>query len=239
MRKIVLGLAALLLLSAVPAVGGEDEKVYEWEYTLIHSDLPLYDFEWDDFWPRGMVGEDIIAGCETRVAFGDWQFTPNPADQFPHDPVWYRLSNYGAFHCATNIRTAPKRDELDEGPFSRGFFARIGEGRRDDRTFEIWVLQQGMIPGSEYTLLARNGGKDDLIRSFRVLQSRCPKSNLLKARNLDVWQTRYCKINDRHQLLRFARRMLREPDYGTLELIEGVEEGPETEAPDPIDNPKN
>ena len=133
----------------------------------------------------------------------------------------------------------PNATNLTRVPFSRGFFARIGEGRRDGRTFEIWVLQQGMIPGSEYTLLARNGGKDDLIRSFRVLQSRCPKSNLLKARNLDVWQTRYCKINDRHQLLRFARRMLREPDYGTLELIEGVEEGPETEAPDPIDNPKN
>ena len=162
-----LGLAALLLLSAAPTVAAEADEEYEWEYTPIHSDLPLYDFEWDDFWPRGIVGEDMIAGCETRVAFGDWQFRPNPADQFGYDPLWYRLSNYGVFHCATNIRSAAERGSLDEGEFSRGFFARIGKGRRGNQKFELWVLQEGMVPGSEYTLLARDPDDEGIVTSFR------------------------------------------------------------------------
>ena len=51
-----------------------------------------------------------------------------------------------------------------------------------------------------------------------------------------VWARDYCKINGRAELLRFARRMLREPDYGTLELAKAIEEGPETEASDPSNN---
>ena len=53
---------------------------------------------------------------------------------------------------------------------------------------------------------------------------------------MDVWARDYCKINGRAELLRFARRMLREPDYGTLELAKAIEEGPETEASDPSNN---
>ena len=226
-------LAMALLLDASPIVAEEE---YEWEYTLIHSDLPLYDFGWKDFWPRGFSSPDVIAGCESKVAFGDWQFTPNPTDEFADDPSWYRFSNYGVFHCAANIRTAYELDELADGEFARGFFARIGAAKKVGEKWELWVLQQGMIPGSEYTLLARPAGDDGLVTSFTVLQSRCPKSNLIEAQNMDVWKTSYCKINSRRELLDYAKRMIGEPSLGTLVRAEDTEKGPETNASDPSGN---
>ena len=215
----------------MPVLAKDD---YEWQQTLIHSDLPLYDFSWDDLWPRSFYAPDIIAGCESRVAFGDWQLAPNPANEFAEDPLWYRISNSGVFHCAASIRTAFERGELDAGEFSRGFFARIGEGKRNGETWELWVLQQGLVPGSDYLLLARKANSDELIITFSVLQSRCAKAALIEADNFDIWNTSYCKINTRGELLAVARRMLKEPDYGTLRRIEDGEKGPATEAADPL-----
>lgn len=223
-----------LFLTIPLPVSAEDE--YEWEYTLIHSDLPLYNFEWHDFWPRGFNSPDVIAGCESKVAFGDWLFSPNPSDKFADDPSWYRFSSYGVFHCAANIRTAYELDELPDGEFSRGFFARIGHAKRDGQNWELWVLQQGIIPGSEYLLLARPAGDNGLVTSFTVLQSRCPKSNLLEARDMDVWTTSYCKVNSRRELLAYAKRMMGEPSLGMLVRADEKDKGPESDASDPSDN---
>lgn len=217
----------------MPVLATDD---YEWQQTLIHSDLPLYDFSWDDLWPRSFYAPDIIAGCESKVALGDWQFTPNPDDDFAEDPSWYRFSNYGAFHCAANIRTASERGELNAGEFARGFFARIGEGKRNGKTWELWVLQQGFRPGSEYLLLARQPNPEELVVTFSVLQSRCAQADLMEAGNFDIWNTSYCKINTRRDLRAFAQQMLTEPDYGSLRLIEGEEKGSTTEAADPLSN---
>ena len=227
-------LAVLLLMHSGPAFAEEE---YEWEHTLIHSDLPLYDFEWENFWPRGFSSPGVIAGCDSRVAFGDWRFFPNPDDEFADDPSWYRISNYGVFHCAANIRTANELNELPAGDFSRGFFVKIGSAKNDGENWELWVLQQGMIPGSEYTLLARPQGDDGLVTSFTVLQSRCSKDHLLEAQNMDVWNTSYCKINSRRELLAYSQRMLKEPILGTLLLAETNNEGPETDASDPSQEP--
>ena len=228
-------LSLLAFAFASPALA-EDE--YDWESTLIHSELPLYDFEWSDFWPRGFTefdDETFSIGCVATVSFGDWRFTPNPANE-SGDLAWYRFENYGAFHCATNILTADEREELSDGEFSRGFFARIGNASKDGKKFELWVLQQGMVPGSDYLLLSRPVNSDGTIDEFNVLQSRCPKSNLRVAKNLDIWITRYCLINRRGELLRFARRMLKHPELGTLKLIHAIAEGSENEAPDPSEN---
>jgi len=144
-------LAAMLL--AAPALA-EDEK-YVFEAELIHAPVPLYTFDWKQVWPRGMVPDaDTIAGCASRVAFGDWRFTPNLEDEYA-DPWWLRVSNYGVFHCAANLLEADEREELGEGEFSRGLFAMIGEGSTDGRAWELWVLQKGFVPGSAYVLLAR------------------------------------------------------------------------------------
>src|SRR3546814_463228 len=150
----ILALFALCLSLPLHA---EDE--YEWQAERVHAPLPLYTFEWDDAWPRSYTAPDIIAGCTSRVAFGDWQFLPNPDDEFG-DPYWIRVSNYGVFHCAANLLIADDRDNLDDGEFMRGLFVRIGTGMLDGTTWELWVLQQGFVPGSSYTLLARKNGDE-------------------------------------------------------------------------------
>ncbi|KPP91249.1 hypothetical protein [Erythrobacter sp. HL-111] len=225
-------LAAMLL--AAPALA-EDEK-YVFEAELIHAPVPLYTFDWKQVWPRGMVPDaDTIAGCASRVAFGDWRFTPNLEDEYA-DPWWLRVRNYGVFHCAANLLEADEREELGEGEFSRGLFAMIGEGSTDGRAWELWVLQKGFVPGSAYVLLAREAEGGDLVRRFTILQRRCPRGSVREASGMDVWTTRYCAVESRAELLALAKRMLREKPLGTLERVEDTnEEGPDTEASDPSD----
>jgi hypothetical protein len=222
------------MLLASPALAQDEEYVFEAE--LIHAPVPLYTFEWEQLWPRGMVPDaDTITGCASRVAFGDWRFTPNPEDEYA-DPWWLRVSNYGVFHCAANLLEADEREELEEGGFSLGLFAMTGEGKADGRAWELWVLQEGFVPGSDYVLLAREAEGDDLVRRFTVLQRRCPRRSVREASGMDVWTTRYCAVESRAGLLALARRMLRERPLGTLELVEDENgKGPDAVAPDPSD----
>ena len=164
---------ATLALTA-PLWAAEPAEDYEWQSARLHARVPLYTFAWRDLWPRSIEnpGPEFIVGCESRVAFGDWRFIPNPADSSGSD-YWLRIANYGAFHCAANLYNADAREDLDEGDFSRGLFARIGEGRANGKAYELWVLQEGFVPGSSYMLLAREKAEGDgLVERFDVLQIR-------------------------------------------------------------------
>lgn len=172
-------------------------------------------------WPRSYHSDDEI-GCTSRVAFGDWLFTP--ADPEEGDEFWERYSNYGAIHCAAVIRTAEDRAELGEAQWKHGFFVRIGKSRLRSRDWELWVLQKGTIPGSEYVLLARESDGGGLIDRFRVLQQRCPPGKLRQARGLDVWTTRYCAIDSRAELISLGRRMVRLPPVGTISRVGAEDE---------------
>lgn len=224
-------LCALAL--AAPLCAEEPQEEYEWQDDRLHAPVPLYTFAWRDLWPRSIEdpGPDIIVGCETRVAFGDWNFVPNSAGG-RGSPYWIRIANYGAFHCAANLYNADEREGLDEGEFSRGLFALIGEGRANGKTYELWVLQEGFVPGSTYTLLARDKAEGgDLVERFDMLQRRCPPGKQREAEDMDVWLTRYCAIESRDDLLALARKMLREPFLG--ELRRDKEKGSDAAAPDP------
>lgn len=230
MRPFLCLLALVSALAAVPARADDEELRHA---DLIHAPVPLYTFDWADIWPRSIVdpGPDVIAGCESRVAFGDWRYVP-AWSRSERDHEWLRWGNYGVFHCAGNVWRADDRPGLENGAFARGFFVRIGEGRVRGRRYELWALQEGFIPGSNYTLLARPAEEGDgVVERFDVLQRRCPARNRRKARGLDSWLTGYCAIETRDALLAMARRMLREPFLG--ELRREKEKGPETEAPDP------
>lgn len=207
---------ALLVLPSWQARALEEDQSVEFEAERIHSDLPIYTFNYEDVWPRSFVPEGSIAGCTSRVAFGDWKFTPNPSDE-DADSWWLRISNYGVFHCAANLRVSDERDVLDEGEFSRGLFVRIGEEESDDPQHEFWVLQEGFVPGSDYLLLAR-GVDEDLVQSFTVLQRKCPIGAYREVMGMDVWTTGYCAINSDHDLYRLASEMLKLPPLGELTL---------------------
>lgn len=233
LRRLVHLLAAMSLSSPALAQDDVEEPRYyddEFYSELIHSDLPLYDFDWENFWPRNFYREDAF-GCETRVSFGDWEFTPNPADEYA-DPRWFRITNYGVFHCGAIFRGSYERAELANQHFEYGFFALIGEVQHDDQTIELWVLQQGLRPGSDYTLLSRPQA-DGLVESFTVLQQRCPEDAMRELdRGLDIWRTGYCVINSPEDMLSLAVDMLNYPPSGTVER-RGDSDWIPTEAPAP------
>ena len=210
-------LGAVALLTAAAPAKEHDERIVE----LIHSSLPLYAFDWDDIWPRGFNSGDEF-GCTSRIAFGDWLFTP--ADSEAGEEYWSRYANYGVFHCAAIIRSAHVRANLEKANFRYGFFVRIGKDRVGSEEWELWAIQQGVVPGSDYTLLARPSKLTGKVDSFQVLQQRCPRGRRLEAKGLDIWSARYCAIDSRADLLSLARRMLRLPQVGTLRWVEASPE---------------
>jgi hypothetical protein len=205
--------AALVVLPAAARAGDDSERIAE----RVHSNLPLYNYRWRDMWPRGFTSEESF-GCTSRVAFGDWRFVPAQAEE-SDEGHWERFSNYGVFHCAAVMRSAGTRADLEDAQWEHGFFVRLGEVRLRSVEWELWALQRGMVPGSDYTLLAREAGPAALIEEFRVLQQRCPRGRILESSGMDVWSTRYCAVNSRDELFSLARRMLRLPPMGTIARV--------------------
>lgn len=203
-------LAALAQFS--PAAFADNELTAE----RIHSNLPLYTFDWKQTWPRSFSSGDEF-GCTSRVAFGDWRFTPSP-DNSSAEQHWERFANYGVFHCAAIVRTADEQSELDGARWDYGFFVQLGTARKGGARWELWALQKGLVPGSEYTLLAREPG-NATIKRFVVLQQRCPPGTQFEAKGLDIWVTRYCAINSQAELLSLSRQMLALPALGVIEII--------------------
>jgi hypothetical protein len=213
---IAAGAAFLFQVSSSLPAAEKDEMAAD----RLHSTLPLYTFDWEQLWPRNFSsGEDF--GCTSRVAFGDWRFTPDASDEFGEEH-WERFSNYGVFHCAAIMRTAGERGELKEARWEYGFFVQLGNARKGSATWELWALQKGVVPGSNYILLAREPGGATIER-FTVLQQRCPAGRQLEAKSLDIWTTRYCAIASRAELLSLARRMLALPARGVIERVEAIE----------------
>lgn len=209
-----MGAVSLVAFFQFPsAAAAADEMTAE----RIHSDLPLYTFDWNETWPRSFSSGDDF-GCTSRVAFGDWRFTPSPENSFS-EQHWERFTNYGVFHCTAVMRTADKRGELDDARWEYGFFVRLGTAHKGGVAWELWALQKGMVPGSEYTLLAREPSKTAIER-FTVLQRRCPSGMRREAKGLDIWVTRYCAINSRAELLSVSRKMLLLPALGVIERID-------------------
>jgi len=184
---------------------------------LIHSDLPLYDFSFEATWPRHFTDEDGSFGCTSRVAFGNWTFT-----DFDGETEAWQIANYGVFHCAAIFRQAPTRIDLDRSDYKYGLTVMLGTAVEDGKQVELWAFQKGMVPGSDYVLLARAPG-GEIVKSFTVLQRTCNKFQLRRLeprQTMDVWKTNYCAISSRAELLSLAKQMLARPPLGRLEWIE-------------------
>ena len=177
---------------------------------LIHSDLPLFDANRENVWPQPFFSEDSV-GCASRIRFGDWALLNQDGDL----EDWYRFSNYGVLHCWALVGHAYEREELNDAASEPSLFIRLGTsiGR------ELWAIQIGARPGSDYILLSR-AINDEGIAEFEVMQTKCPNANVRDAGSLDILLTRYCAINNRSDLMRLARRMVKLPPRGTLLMVE-------------------
>jgi hypothetical protein len=132
--------------------------------------------------------------------------------------LWYRFSNYGVFHCWANIFRADERGGLDGADAQPSFFVFLGSASVRGSDIELWTVQIGARPGSEYLLLSRDPA-EGLIEKFNVLQTAWPRANVRDVGSLDILLTRYCAVNSRSELIHLARRMAQRPALGYLARV--------------------
>ena len=208
MPRLSILLAALLL----PAGAGEGQDG-EVRRDLIHSDLPLWPAESETTWPRAFNEGDSF-GCASRLRYGDWKLQESADDAGAH---WYRITNYGVFHCFMLVRDADTREALAGHDPNPSFLIELGRARAPGGEVELWALQRGTVPGSSYLLLSSRPGSGAISR-LDVLQRRCPDRLVRDRSAVSILITRYCAINDRAELIGLARRMAQLPPLGTLTL---------------------
>jgi hypothetical protein len=149
------------------------------------------------------------------VEFGDWRYDDNRSGW---DPTWFRLTNYGVFHCYTMVRGPDDQTQLEGRSADPSFFIELGTIRIGNGETELWALQRGGRPGSSYLLLARKP-TPGIIRTFDVLQRACPPDRIRKGPQLDILLTRYCAINSPQELTQLARQMVERPPLGRLTFV--------------------
>lgn len=211
LRIRILGVA-LAAAANVPLVLAQPDSEPERFADDIHSDLPLFGDETEEKWPqRYSDAESNEFGCDSRVAFGDWALKLSGSEEVE---TWYRISNYGIIHCFAIVGAAYERDYLDYTDSEPAFFVKLGTSG----DVELWALQIGGAPGSDYLLFSREP-TEETISKFTVLQRKCARQNVRDAGPIDILLTRYCAINSKTDLLRFARRMAKLEPLGELTLI--------------------
>lgn len=202
------------LLLAPPA---RSQTADEMRDDLLHSDLPFFGRGGaENVWPQHFADEDSF-GCTSRVAFGDWVFRKRGAEDAEGEQ-WYRFGNYGVFHCWANTSRAYERSKLGGAESHPSFFVLLGKTTIHGNDVELWTIQIGTRPGSDYVLLSRAPNKER-IEEFTVLQAACPRENVRDGGSLDILSSRYCAIDSRADLIRLARRMAQRPPLGTLTLL--------------------
>ncbi len=206
-------LASLLWAPTAAAQDTDEAAIYE---DLVHSDVPLWGAGGVNFWPQHFYDEDGSFGCIHNLKMGDWKLAGR------HDePDWYRLRNYGAFHCHIMVQYDFERANL--GFSDVKYSAMIQLPATSASGQELWVMQMGGRPGSDYMLLMREADKK-LITSFTVLQTRCSEEDVREGPELDSLATRYCAINSQERLIEFAQEMSELPPLGQLEFVEDLVE---------------
>jgi hypothetical protein len=204
----------IIVLAAVVASGCQAS---ERSGDLIHSDLPL----WTDYralWPRPFRTKEGF-GCTHKIALGQWREQREERDA----EEWIRLGNYGSSHCyLTDFRTYHPKGVSHTG-LRYASLVDLGDAVGLAGPVHLWALQSGARPGSDYLLLASRRGVDP-IRSFAILQRRCPANRVREGGQIDILLTRYCAINSSTELRDLARRMAWLPRLGRLQYIGPVPE---------------
>lgn len=212
MGRLLRVVAASILMFVTPVtLGARQVEEEERHADLLHADLPLWGTG-ENLWPQHFTDGDSF-GCRSPVAFGDWQILEDAETS-----RWWRVANYGVFHCALVLSEAHERADLDQSESRYAFWVRLGAAATAAGKIELWALQIGTRPGSDYTLLARPVGTGR-IDTFQVLQRRCPRGHLRHGPSLDSWRTDYCAVSSRARLLALAKRMAKLPPLATATRV--------------------
>jgi len=207
-------LLAIALIYSTPAVAADEQPEVFRE--TIHADLPLWTGP-EALSPHGFTDADSF-GCASEVGFGDWVLREKvSADANEDDETWFRLRNYGVFHCAVIVDETYERAALrNYGKLS--YFVDLGQAQTAAGPRHLWALQLGVQPGSDYLLLARPA-KSEPNAPFEVLQTQCPRGAARKGPRIDIFPTGYCVINTKADFRQLVRRMILRPARGTLSFV--------------------
>lgn len=170
--------------------------------------------------PRTLYDEESF-GCITNIELGDYRLIP-AGDAEP--AAWWRLENYGVFHCALLLSEADAQSNLRSGFRDYAWVIVLDEVSTPTGDLELLALQIGARTGSSYRLLSRLKGVAPRGR-FSLLDPECPRG-ATRQRELDIWRTDYCLVADQRTLRRIARAAFRRPPLGVLEF---VGDGPDDE----------
>ncbi|WP_337828205.1 hypothetical protein [Pseudonocardia sp. TMWB2A] len=195
-KRIISILFTLLCANAAMAQVEDEVEFYD---DLVHSDVPLWGAG-EKVWPQNFTAGDSW-GCSNRLKYGDWE-----RSDYDEEKGWIRLSNYGVFHCYIVVSQSYERTELDKSGYRYAYLVDLGSVKARGVEQELWLLQIGSRPGSDYLLLSRPVG-ESLITSFSLLQTKCPPANVREGPGMDIVGTRYCAINSQAEMRAFARRM--------------------------------
>lgn len=183
---------------------------------LLHSDLPLFGKE-DNVHPFSMNTEDSF-GCASRIRSGDWLYKEEDDVDYRGEERWYRIGNYGVLHCFAVVAESYERDGLELRDAKPSLFADLSELSINDRLVDLWALQIGGRPGSDYLLLMSEAD-GDMVDRFDVLRVDCPQDRYRDRDGLDILAAGYCAINSQKEMITFAQRMARRPPIATLVLV--------------------
>lgn len=195
---------------------------------LIHADLPLWGYgDREQMWPRSTNDSEGF-GCAHNMKLGDWKLTtPEPGEE--PDVQWFRFELYGAIHCFLNVQEADDASGLDAARIRHAFIVDLGPAKAAKGSVNIWALQLGTRPGSDYLLLASDPERGTA-EGFSVLQARCPKANLREGEPIDILDTSYCSIRSQAELRALAQRMAKLAPIGELAFV-AAEPGLDETAP--------
>ncbi len=210
-------ICGIALAASVASANAQTEDAAQKFEDLIHSDLPLIGDD-VEIWPKSFSNPDTGEfGCQSRIIYGDWVLRAAD-DPDGADPLWYGFSNYGVFHCFSLVSKGGEREELSRAELRPAHFINLGSSGG----VELWALQIGVRPGSDYLLLSRKPAPDG-ISEFTVLQRKCPARNIRDAGAMDALLTKYCAINSMTAFRALARRMAKLEPLGTLSLVSASE----------------
>ena len=209
------GIALLLVAAACASLPDEnDESRPE---ILLRSDVPLWMEDGsEDVSPRAFQTADSF-GCVSELVFGDWRQTDTPDEEGNSgDPIWWRVHNYGVFHCAAVFSSASERGSEPDDGYEFGFFIDLGADKATGLNLFAWEI--GLRTGSTYLLLAAPAGPER--KRFTVLASDCSAGEMRKSGFASSWITEYCAIPSQAALKATARAAARRRPRGTLEFVE-------------------
>lgn len=182
---------------------------------MLRADIPLWTgAEGEELYPMHFYDQDSF-GCSSNVQFGDYREVH--ADS-PERETWWRIGNYGVFHCGLLFSQASERTDLHFGFRDHAWTIVLDKVRTPNGEAELLAIQIGARGGSTYILLSRSTA-DGLNATMNVLDPVCPRGSVRQKAGFDSWRTDYCAVASQSALRRIAREAVRRPPVSVLEYV--------------------